>query len=42
MNNEKRECKKDMMFEVVIGGMLVWSFAILICMTLMIFIPMFK
>ena len=42
MNNEKQERIKDTIFEVVMGGMIVWCFVLLICITLMMFIPMFK
>lgn len=32
---------KDKVFETVIVGMLAWSFVLLICITIMMFLPLF-
>ena len=32
---------KDKVFETVIIGMLAWSFVLLICITIMMFLPLF-
>ena len=42
MDERKHERIKDTMFEVVLAGMVIWCFVILICLTLMIFVPMIK
>nr|DAH57927.1 MAG TPA: hypothetical protein [Caudoviricetes sp.] len=33
---------KDKVFETVIVGILVWSFVLLICITIMMFLPFFS
>lgn len=42
MYDEKRKLHNDKFFEIMSLGALAWAFALLICITVMMFAPLFK
>lgn len=38
----ERKCRNDSLFSILSTGLLIWSFVLLICITIMMFLPLFK
>lgn len=38
----ERKCRNDTLFSIISTGVLVWSIVLLICITIMMFLPLFK
>lgn len=38
----ERKCRNDSLFSILSTGLLVWAFVLLICITIMMFLPLFK
>nr|DAE47393.1 MAG TPA: Cbb3-type cytochrome c oxidase subunit [Caudoviricetes sp.] len=38
----ERKCRNDSLFSILSTGLLIWSFVLFICITIMIFLPLFK
>ena len=38
----ERKCRNDSLFSILSTGLLIWAFALLICITIMMFLPLFK
>lgn len=42
MLDAERKCRNDTLFSIISTGVLVWSIVLLICITIMMFLPLFK
>ncbi len=42
MLNAERKCKNNSLFEILSTGALIWAFVLLICITIMMFVPLIK
>ena len=42
MLNAERKCRNENLFEILSMGVLIWAFVLLICITIMMFLPLFK
>ena len=38
----ERKCRNDSLFSILSTGLLIWTFVLLICITIMMFLPLFK
>ena len=38
----ERKCRNDSLFSILSTGLLIWAFVLLICITIMMFLPLFK
>lgn len=38
----ERKCRNDSLFSILSTGLLIWAFVLFICITIMIFLPLFK
>lgn len=38
----ERKCINDSLFSILSTGLLIWAFVLFICITIMIFLPLFK
>lgn len=38
----ERKCRNDSLFSIMSTGLLIWAFVLLICITIMMFLPLFK
>ena len=38
----ERKCRNDSLFSILSTGLLIWVFVLLICITIMMFLPLFK
>lgn len=42
MLDAERKCRNENLFEILSIGALIWAFVLLICITIMVFLPLFK
>ena len=42
MFDAERKCRNENLFEILSMGVLIWAFVLLICITIMMFLPLFK
>lgn len=42
MLDAERKCRNDSLFSILSTGLLIWTFVLLICITIMMFLPLFK
>lgn len=42
MLDAERKCRNENLFEILSMGVLIWAFVLLICITIMMFLPLFK
>lgn len=42
MLDAERKCRNENLFEILSIGVLIWAFVLLICITIMMFLPLFK
>lgn len=42
MLDAERKCRNDSLFSIMSTGLLIWAFVLLICITIMMFLPLFK
>lgn len=42
MLDAERKCRNDSLFSILSTGLLIWAFVLLICITIMMFLPLFK
>ena len=42
MLDAERKCRNDTLFSIISMGVLAWSIVLLICITIMMFLPLFK
>lgn len=42
MLNAERKCRNNSLFEILSTGALIWAFVLLICITIMMFVPLIK
>lgn len=42
MLDAERKCRNENLFEILSMGALIWAFVLLICITIMMFLPLFK
>ncbi len=42
MLDAERKCRNENLFAILSMGLLIWSFVLFICITIMIFLPLFK
>lgn len=40
--NAERKCRNDSLFSILSAGLLIWTFVLLICIIIMMFLPLFK
>lgn len=38
----ERKCRNNSLFSILSTGLLIWAFVLFICITIMIFLPLFK
>ena len=38
----ERKCRNNSLFSILLTGLLIWAFVLFICITIMIFLPLFK
>lgn len=38
----ERKCRNDSLFSILSTGLLIWAFVLLVCITIMMFLPLFK
>lgn len=38
----ERKCRNDSLFSILSTGLLIWAFVLFICITIMMFLPLFK
>ena len=38
----ERKCRNNSLFSILSTGLLIWTFVLLICITIMMFLPLFK
>lgn len=38
----ERKCRNDSLFSILSTGLLIWAFVLLICITIMMFLPLFE
>ena len=38
----ERKCRNNSLFSILTTGLLIWTFVLLICITIMMFLPLFK
>jgi len=38
----ERKCRNNSLFSILLTGLLIWTFVLLICITIMMFLPLFK
>ena len=38
----ERKCRDNSLFSILSTGLLIWTFVLLICITIMMFLPLFK
>lgn len=38
----ERKCRNNSLFSILSTGLLIWAFVLLICITIMMFLPLFK
>lgn len=38
----ERKCRNDSLFSILSTGLLIWTFVLLICIIIMMFLPLFK
>lgn len=42
MLDAERKCRNDSLFSILSTGLLIWTFVLLICITIIMFLPLFK
>lgn len=42
MLDAERKCRNDSLFSILSTGLLIWTFVLLICITIMMFIPLLR
>lgn len=42
MLDAERKCRNNSLFSILSTGLLIWTFVLLICITIMMFLPLFK